>query len=196
MPGNTVSKLEVKSYDSPDEQRRPDKTAIDIVTVSDFTLGRFTLEPGWTWSGCIKPVVNTDSCQSNHVGYCISGSIEIEMEDGTRSTIKAGDSYAIPPGHDARVVGDEQFQAIEFLSAAGYSGVRFDPARADIALQGVLVCEGGVAARFSENQLKKKLDARECFIEFRLRGNGPGIARFWTCDFTEGYIRINASYRT
>jgi glutamate N-acetyltransferase/amino-acid N-acetyltransferase len=82
------------------------------------------------------------------------------------------------------------------LSAAGYSGVAFDPARADISLQGVMVCEGGLAAPFSEKQLKKKLADGECFIEFRLRGSGKGVARFWTCDFTEGYIRINASYRT
>ncbi len=27
-------------------------------------------------------------------------------------------------------------------------------------------------------------------------GRGRGRTRFWTCDFTEGYIRINASYRT
>jgi glutamate N-acetyltransferase/amino-acid N-acetyltransferase len=82
------------------------------------------------------------------------------------------------------------------LSAAGYTGVPFDPARADIAVQGVLVCEGGLAAPFSERQLKRKLGDGECFIEFRLRGKGRASARFWTCDFTEGYIRINASYRT
>jgi mannose-6-phosphate isomerase-like protein (cupin superfamily) len=121
MPANTVSKLEVKSYDSPDEQRRPDKTALDIVNVGGYTQGRITLEPGWRWSECIKPVVNTDSCQTAHVGYCISGSIEVEMEDGTRATIKAGDAYTIPPGHDAHVVGQEQFRALEFLSAADYA---------------------------------------------------------------------------
>ena len=44
--------------------------------------------------------------------------------------------------------------------------------------------------------LKKKLDERECHIRFVIRGSGRGRARFWTCDFTEDYIRINASYRT
>jgi N-acetylglutamate synthase/N-acetylornithine aminotransferase len=29
-----------------------------------------------------------------------------------------------------------------------------------------------------------------------IRGSGRGCARFWTCDFTEEYIVINASYRT
>jgi glutamate N-acetyltransferase/amino-acid N-acetyltransferase len=82
------------------------------------------------------------------------------------------------------------------LSAAGNAGVAFDPRKADIEMQGVPVCRGGLAARFSEAELKRKLDAPECEIRLALRGKGKGQARFWTCDFTEGYIRINASYRT
>jgi glutamate N-acetyltransferase/amino-acid N-acetyltransferase len=82
------------------------------------------------------------------------------------------------------------------LSAAGNSGVAFDPARTDISMQGVLVCRGGLAAPFSEPELKQKLDAPECEIRVTVRGKGKGTTRFWTCDFTEGYIRINASYRT
>jgi glutamate N-acetyltransferase/amino-acid N-acetyltransferase len=82
------------------------------------------------------------------------------------------------------------------LSAAGNSGVAFEPSRTDIHMQGVLVCRGGLAAPFSEEELKQKLDARECEIRLTVRGKGKGSARFWTCDFTEDYIRINASYRT
>jgi len=82
------------------------------------------------------------------------------------------------------------------LSAAGNAGVAFDPAKVDIAMQGVTVCRGGLAARFSEGELKTKLDQAECTIQFQIRGKGKGAARFWTCDLTEDYIRINASYRT
>jgi len=82
------------------------------------------------------------------------------------------------------------------LSAAGNAGVAFDPRKTDIDMQGVPVCRGGLAARFSEAELKRKLDAPECEIRLALRSQGKGQARFWTCDFTEGYIRINASYRT
>jgi len=82
------------------------------------------------------------------------------------------------------------------LCAAGNAGVAFDPARTEIAMQGVVVCRGGVAAPFSEAELKQKLDAPECEIRLAVRGAGKGAARFWTCDLTEGYIRINASYRT
>lgn len=82
------------------------------------------------------------------------------------------------------------------LSAAGNMGVAFDPAKTDVFLQGVMVCKGGLAAPFSESSLKEALDARECQIRLTIRGEGKGCARFWTCDLTEDYIRINASYRT
>ncbi len=82
------------------------------------------------------------------------------------------------------------------ICAAGNAGVPFDPAKVDIAMQGVPVCGGGLAVPFSEEELKQKLDAAECEIRFSIRGKGKGRARFWTCDLTEGYIRINASYRT
>jgi glutamate N-acetyltransferase/amino-acid N-acetyltransferase len=58
------------------------------------------------------------------------------------------------------------------------------------------VCRGGLAADFEEAELKKKLDQPDCSIRFTIRRGGKGSARFWTCDFTEDYIRINASYRT
>jgi glutamate N-acetyltransferase/amino-acid N-acetyltransferase len=82
------------------------------------------------------------------------------------------------------------------LSAVGNSGVAFEPKLVDIEMQGVRVCRGGVAANFSEEELKTKLDELECYIRFSIRGQGRGRARFWTCDFTQDYIEINASYRT
>jgi glutamate N-acetyltransferase / amino-acid N-acetyltransferase len=82
------------------------------------------------------------------------------------------------------------------ICAAGNSGVAFDPRKVDISMQGVVVCRGGLAAPFSEPELKARLDAAECEIRVTVRGQGKGAARFWTCDLTEDYIRINASYRT
>lgn len=82
------------------------------------------------------------------------------------------------------------------ICAAGYAGVAFDPAKVDIYLQGVLVCQGGLAAEYSEPQLKRLLRQKDCAIALKINGRGKGEARFFTCDFTEGYIRINGSYRT
>jgi glutamate N-acetyltransferase/amino-acid N-acetyltransferase len=82
------------------------------------------------------------------------------------------------------------------ICAAGYAGVAFDPRKVDIDMQGMAVCRAGLAADFSEADLTKKLDAKDCTIRFTIRGRGKGKARFWTCDFTEDYIKINGSYRT
>jgi glutamate N-acetyltransferase/amino-acid N-acetyltransferase len=82
------------------------------------------------------------------------------------------------------------------LCAAGNAGVAFDPLKTDVHLQGVAVCKAGLAAPYNEPELKKSLDAAECEIRLTIRGKGKGKSRFWTCDLTEGYIRINGSYRT
>jgi glutamate N-acetyltransferase/amino-acid N-acetyltransferase len=82
------------------------------------------------------------------------------------------------------------------LCAAGNTGVVFDPSQTDVLMQGVTVCRKGLAAPFSEADVKQKLDAPECEIRLVIHGKGKGTARFWTCDLTEEYIRINASYRT
>ncbi|MFN9459859.1 MAG: bifunctional ornithine acetyltransferase/N-acetylglutamate synthase [Acidobacteriota bacterium] len=44
--------------------------------------------------------------------------------------------------------------------------------------------------------MTKLLDEPDVLVQFQLRGPGKGRARFFTCDFTEGYIKINGSYRT
>ena len=82
------------------------------------------------------------------------------------------------------------------IAAAGYSGIKFDPANVDIYMQGIKVCQSGLAARFSEDKLTKKLDEPETHVRLIIHGRGKGKARIWTCDFTEDYIKINGSYRT
>jgi glutamate N-acetyltransferase/amino-acid N-acetyltransferase len=82
------------------------------------------------------------------------------------------------------------------LAAAGYSGVQFDPRKVTVLLQDVPVCRGGLAVDMDEAALKTKLDANRVVIDLRIEKGGPGSARFFTCDLTEGYIEINGSYRT
>jgi quercetin dioxygenase-like cupin family protein len=121
MANPTVTKLQAKSHSAPDEVRSPDKTRVEVVHLDGFTIGRLNMEPGWSWSTCVKPVVHTDHCQVSHVGYVVSGQVRVRMEDGTEQMIVAGDSYTIPPGHDAWVEGSEPFVGIEVLSADVYA---------------------------------------------------------------------------
>jgi glutamate N-acetyltransferase / amino-acid N-acetyltransferase len=82
------------------------------------------------------------------------------------------------------------------LSAAGNSGVNFDPSLVEITLQDVKVCRNGLASPFDETDMKLRLDDTDVSVVFRIVGKGKGSATFWTCDLTEDYIHINANYRT
>ena len=71
---------------------------------------------GWPWSECIKPIVGGESCQAAHLGYVVSGRIHIASDDGSELDLGPGDVYRLEPGHDAWVLGDEPFVALEFES--------------------------------------------------------------------------------
>ena len=116
-----VSNFQSKPHSSPDEVRTPEKSLVEIVRLEGFTFGRFTFQPGWRWSTCIKPVVKTDQCQLSHVGYAVSGRLTVRLKDGSQKSIVGGESYTIPPGHDAWVEGNESFVGIEVMSADQYA---------------------------------------------------------------------------
>ena len=110
--------LEVRAFNAPDESRRPEKTQVDVVKMGANTAARLTLEPGWKWSECIKPIVGGEKCQVRHLGLLQSGTMHVVHEDGTEREIGSGQAYVIEPGHDAWVVGDEPVVGFEFESQA------------------------------------------------------------------------------
>jgi hypothetical protein len=111
-----MAAIELKNVDDPDETRTPEKTNVSAVHLGDATVARLTLQPGWKWSECIKPVAGTESCQASHLGFVVSGRLHVAATDGAEADLGPGDAYRLAPGHDAWVVGDEQFVAMEFDS--------------------------------------------------------------------------------
>jgi glutamate N-acetyltransferase/amino-acid N-acetyltransferase len=81
------------------------------------------------------------------------------------------------------------------FSAAGRSGVKFDPALVDIKMAGIPVLRRGQPLDFNERSASNKLLADHVPLIVDLHA-GTATARYWTCDFTAEYVRINASYRT
>jgi hypothetical protein len=116
-----MSGIAAKSFDSPDETRTPDKTKVEVVQLGHATAARFTFEPGWKWSECVKPIVGTDSCQAKHLGAIVSGRLHVTHNDGSEGEVGPGEAYVIEPGHDAWVVGEEPVVAFEFESAGTYA---------------------------------------------------------------------------
>ena len=83
--------------------------------------GRLIFEPGWFWSGQVKPMEGTASCEAPQFQYHVSGVLAIGMEDGTELTAGPGDITALPSGHDAWVVGDEPVVSVDWSGAGGYA---------------------------------------------------------------------------
>jgi hypothetical protein len=117
--------VEVRDFDSPDESRTPPRTEVNVVRMGGgSTAARFTFEPGWRWSECVKPVAGTESCQARHVGVVHAGRLGVRHDDGTEQEIGPGQAYVIEPGHDAWVVGGERFVGYEFESPSAETYAR------------------------------------------------------------------------
>ena len=82
------------------------------------------------------------------------------------------------------------------VMAVGKAGEPADRDRLRIHFGGHLVAENGQRAdSYDEGLASRAVAGREVAISVDL-GVGAGRARVWTCDLTEGYIRINTSYRS
>ena len=110
-----------KSFDSPEETRSVDKGKVEILDLGGAQVMRATFQPGWKWSECVKPVAGTNSCEVSHLIYTVSGRMLVKMDDGSELEIGPGDASAIPPGHDAWIIGDEPYVGIDFQGASNYA---------------------------------------------------------------------------
>jgi len=109
-----------KNLGIPDEVRTLPKTKLEFITVGEYTLMRVTFQPGWKWSEDIGPSVGERWCPWSHVIYVISGRIKTVLEDGTELLGEPGDLALLPPGHDAWVLGDEPFVALDLVGSKDY----------------------------------------------------------------------------
>ena len=105
----------------PDDVRKFTNGKVDLANLGDTVIGRITLQPGWKWSNDVKQIVNTNSCQLPHTQYVISGSLRVRMDDGTEQEFGPGDAMYVPPGHDAWVVGNQPFVAVDFTGMKEYA---------------------------------------------------------------------------
>jgi quercetin dioxygenase-like cupin family protein len=117
-----MDQLEIRRFDSPTETREFEKGRFELVQIGGMTIGRASYEPGWKWSEHVKPTAGTESCEVAHVGLVISGQAAVRMDDGTEVVMQPGDLFAVPPGHDSWVVGEEPYVSLHFLGAADYAG--------------------------------------------------------------------------
>ena len=81
------------------------------------------------------------------------------------------------------------------LAAVGRAGVPLDPGRVSIWIGDVWVAEGGAARAYDEKTAAAAMQEDPVRLRVRL-GEGEASGWIWTCDFSHGYVDINAHYRS
>lgn len=81
------------------------------------------------------------------------------------------------------------------LAAAGRAGVDFDQSKIDVYIGNIMTAKNGMALNFDESKAKKILDAKECKITVDFK-SGKESSKYYTCDFSYDYVKINGSYRS
>jgi hypothetical protein len=114
--------LEGKNLANPDETRQfAGHGHMDLVNLEHGPVGRGVFEPGWRWSTDVKPIAGTDSCQVEHLGYVVSGSMTVRMDDGEQHTYSEGEAFFMPSGHDAWTEGDKDCVLVDFGGIGAYA---------------------------------------------------------------------------
>lgn len=82
------------------------------------------------------------------------------------------------------------------VSAAGYAGVRFDPSKVDLSINGHRIYQQGSPLSFDARTVSQSIKSkRETEIVLTL-AEGTADITFWTSDLTVDYVKFNADYST
>jgi glutamate N-acetyltransferase/amino-acid N-acetyltransferase len=82
------------------------------------------------------------------------------------------------------------------VSAAGYAGVKFDPSKVDLAINGHAIYRQGSPLTFDARTVSQSIKAeRETEVDLTLAEGNASIT-FWTSDLTVDYVKFNADYST
>jgi hypothetical protein len=111
----------LRRFDAPDEVRDVPLGRFEVVHIGGLTIGRASYEPGWIWSEHVGKAIGQRSCQVEHVGLVVSGRNRVLMDDGREFEMGPGDLFAIGPGHDSIVLGDEPYVSLHFVGASAYA---------------------------------------------------------------------------
>lgn len=109
-----MPRLQAKSFADPDDVRLMPKARVETVNLDEARVGHCCFEPGWRWSDHVAPLMGTPSCLIRHVGYSVSGTIRVLMDDGQTLDVGPGAVFEIPAGHDKWVVGQEPWITVEW----------------------------------------------------------------------------------
>ncbi len=172
-----------------------------VLCLANGRAGNATIQTGTPQWIAFSALLH-EACLSLALQICRDGEgctkiVEIIVR-GTRSNREAkkiAQTIATSPLVKTAVFGEDPNWG-RIVAAAGRAGVKFNPARIDLAFDKTRVVHNGqpVGDR-ADNQAQRIMRKKQYVMTLSL-GNHPGCARVWTTDLTYEYVRINASYTT
>ena len=82
------------------------------------------------------------------------------------------------------------------MSAIGSCGVDLDPRRIDLYIEGIQIVKGCVGlGKKAEDKASRIMKKKSFSLTVDLH-TGPTLAKIWTCDLSQKYVKINAAYRS
>jgi glutamate N-acetyltransferase/amino-acid N-acetyltransferase len=121
--------------------------------------------------------------------------VEVHGSRSRKEAIKVAKTIADSPLVKTAIAGaDPNWGRI--VSAAGYSGVPFDPKRVSLLVNGILLYEHGAPVKFDADAVSESIRADRNTSVVLILEEGDQSARFWTTDLTAEYVRLNADYHT
>jgi glutamate N-acetyltransferase/amino-acid N-acetyltransferase len=121
--------------------------------------------------------------------------IDVSGAESEKAAHRVGLAIANSPLVKTAIAGSDANWG-RIVMAVGKAGEAADRDKLKIAFGGHVVAEKGQRAKdYNEKRATRAVSGREVEIAVDL-GVGKAKARVWTCDLTDGYIRINGSYRS
>jgi len=123
--------------------------------------------------------------------------ITVEVHGGKtrKDAVKIAKTIADSPLVKTAVAGNDPNWG-RIVSAAGYSGIAFDPTKVSLLINGLLLYEHGAPVKFDASAVSESIKADRNTNIVLLLDEGTASARFWTTDLTTEYVRLNADYHT
>jgi len=120
--------------------------------------------------------------------------IEVRQASNDRDAKKIAAVVATSPLVKTAIFGKDANWG-RIIAAVGRAGVTINPSLIDIYLGDIMVARHGMGTDFSESKALKVLEQKDIKISIDLN-MGKGQAKYYTCDYSIDYIKINANYRT
>ena len=155
----------------------------------DRRLSRFRRALNHVASDLAQQIVRDGEGARKFVSITVTGAAS------ARAARKVGLTIANSPLVKTAIAGEDANWG-RVVMAVGKAGERADRDRLSIAFGGIAITRNGqIVPNYDETPVAAHMKGDHIEIMVDL-GIGRGRATVWTCDLTEGYIKINADYRS